>query len=170
MTRRRYAPITDVEDRRYPQLGWILDNSDPYGRGPLHIADKSCRQAKDLKSLTRCGRAIDFDAHINNGINKIREIDTFRLCARCGTREEFDVALDANRIGNEQDVQEWRKRRAEEEARRELDGQERCARAARLKELLGVNFVEGREYVLAFEFEGYRYGIIEREKIDAAHS
>ena len=107
-----------------------------------------------------------FDAYINNGISKVKTLETFRLCQRCGPKEAFDTALELNRIGAERDVIEWRKRRAEEEARREIESQERRARAARLKELLTVNFIEGREYVLAFEFEGYRYGIVERGLVE----
>lgn len=168
--RRKQSPITEVESLDYPRLGWVADQSDAYGRGPLHIADKRCKQNGQFKSLTRCGRPIDFVHYFHDGITKVPtdSVETFRLCHRCGSESEFATALTAHNAGHATWLKEYKARRAAEDAEREAATERYRERIARLRQAMNFPLIEDWQYAITFEFEGYKYAISERGEVKSA--
>lgn len=163
--KRRMKPVTDIEARPFPKLGWVNTLE---GRGPLHIADKRGEQDRQRVSITRCNRAVRFYHYIGDGIvkDKPESVEalqsTFRLCGRCGSVEEFAAALELWRTGYMKQTEEHRERRAREDAERRTQWEIQCARFERLRAAIPFPTADDRHYGWVFEFEGVNYKIEER--------
>ena len=163
--KRRAKPVTEIEQRAFPQLGWVNTIA---GRGPLHIADRRGKQDGLPISLTRCARAIRFYHYLGDGIVKdkptsIEDLQAiFLLCARCGSVEEFAASLELWRRGYAKQTEEYRERRAQEDAEREAQWEIQRSRFERLRVALPFPTTDDRHYGWVFTFEGVNYKIEER--------
>ena len=133
----KIADLTRIEDI-VPFVGYSEGGDDP----PLHIfvgggIKEWGKHRRDFYSVTKCNRLIRWP-YRSNGLGHAR------LCARCGTREDFEKALDDKNI---HDIEVYAERRRKEA----LDEANRIAEAnwSETWDAVGESIVEEAESIIA---------------------
>ena len=139
----KVSDLKEIEDRYAPALIYVeryapRGSTHPDPIPTLHISDRTGRPFGQSwkRSITRCNRVLEHPCHFGSTWRKGDPFAEFKLCTRCGNRQDFEQA-EEQRCQYEAALKQVREaRRHGEERQREQAAQERHAHFKELMQSL----------------------------------
>jgi len=174
----KVADLTDVKTSR-PLLVYRHKEQPlwggPYKSTVLHISTKRGTKGKNpCYFITNCNLAISHASHYPfNDVPRHKDYyPGFQLCTRCGSQEDFEVALAEYHRQAKQQSAEYKAQRAAEEAQWQADNNACAYALARLADLLEsvippIYEFKAESHKVTLALDGFRFTVtVERDKRD----